>query len=701
MNISLKQPQFLHNAGRKLVNEDFIYPVAGTATNTSNLFIVSDGDRGTSKNDDGNTAAQMVAMGIATHFGNVVKDADLDLDQLEQGVTNAAGSLMKYLMRVTDSEGISASFALVHFGTTRVTLAWLGDSRVYYYNSHLKQINSSDQWDQDLGTPEPHARINGVATPPKVRMKYFAFQDLHPGDYFFLASSGMDQEINSQSLKYVFGAGKTAISEATPEELLKEISNLAENGSLQENYSCYLIPVAEVTVQPTTTGTPQGANATTALPVLAGGQEQDREDRLSNFLKWGFGGALAILVVTLLVIAFLESRDKPFQNLMAQGDSLLQAGGEANLNSNFSLATKEFRLAGQIFDSAATLASTASEKKWVDSMQNRLSAFMATNNPGMELEELPLDQLTLTPSQYLKNGNKFMEEGNHFAALQAFRNAQRLLKEKPDPSLELPKMQMAEAYLRVGNALYLQDNRNCELILDLYDNAYAIYQPADSSSPNWFQQADVNREVCKNILAAADTSTRSRGLPSASDFLADATREPVSNPSAANRRQAPPSMATTPPAPANNSAASTANQRTRGMDPAPSAQQMADLKRNLSDGKRQYIEAKEQNSAFLYRSSADKLERAGKALDGPGAYLLAYMYHSGLGVANDEAKALQYAQQSARANWPAGQYLYGFLLLERRNHRDTTTAVVSLRNAASQFYNDAVIKLDQLGIPVR
>ncbi|MEL6652889.1 MAG: hypothetical protein AAFQ87_18970, partial [Bacteroidota bacterium] len=83
-------------------------------------------------------------------------------------------------------------------------------------------------------------------------------------------------------------------------------------------------------------------------------------------------------------------------------------------------------------------------------------------------------------------------------------------------------------------------------------------------------------------------------------------------------------------------------------------------------------------------------------LDGPGSYMLAYMFHMGLGVAKDEAKALQYAQKSALKNWPAGHFLYAHLLLARANPRDTLTAKASLERAASQNYPDAIYRLQQL-----
>ena len=76
--------------------------------------------------------------------------------------------------------------------------------------------------------------------------------------------------------------------------------------------------------------------------------------------------------------------------------------------------------------------------------------------------------------------------------------------------------------------------------------------------------------------------------------------------------------------------------------------------------------------------------------------MLAYMYHSGLGVNADEAKAPQVCPAIGEENWPAGQYYYGYLLLQREYARDTVTALQSLQLAANQNYLDAIDLLVKL-----
>ncbi|MEZ4851591.1 MAG: tetratricopeptide repeat protein [Bacteroidia bacterium] len=139
-----------------------------------------------------------------------------------------------------------------------------------------------------------------------------------------------------------------------------------------------------------------------------------------------------------------------------------------------------------------------------------------------------------------------------------------------------------------------------------------------------------------------------------------------------------------------------ATRRTGLTQPTQSPEKAAELEKYLATGKRLFVKARSSESGYEYRTSADNLENAMPNLDGPGAYMLAFMYHSGLGVDKDETKALKYAQISALKGWAAGQYLYGHILLLRQYPRDSVTAIQSLTKAADQNYLDAINRLSEL-----
>lgn len=701
MKFALKQPQFLHESGQKSDNEDFIYPIEGKVNTDSRLFIVSDGDRGTSKNkaDSGSTASQLIAMGIATQFSNMLKEGDADQALLEKAVRYAQDSLTKYLERHPDSEGISASFALVHFGDTKVTLAWLGDCRVYHFNKNLKAVSSSDQWEADMESPSPEARLTGYNSTFKVRSRYYAYDDLHEGDKFFIASSGMDQEVHESSLKSVF----TSTIDNSPEEVMAEISNLIVGGLAQENYSAYLITLGNSTVEsePAKAGGFKGSTEKVKAETTAIGGIP--EDPGGKRLGWILGTVFAAAVILLLAFAYMETQDKPFEKLLNAGDTHLEAGKNANTNIEFQGAAEEFEMARAAYDSAASLASSEEERLLVIARQNELETFRKPN-PVMTLNlvDTPLEELTQSPAQYIKDGKEFVNVSNYSAALQAFRNAERLLAATPDADIDFPDEMVAQCYSAVANSVFATADRDCQQVLSYYQAAFDYYTPeSDEEHPEWYKNAQINAGACEANLAAArkdsiqssQQNSRSLSPATATEAIASATKEPVETGSPASRRVAP---ATATPS---STSSTNSSQRVRGVEnTTANAAELAEMKRLLSEGKRQYVEAKNQNSTYLYAASADKLTRSAQALDGAGAYLLAYMHHSGLGVQVDENKALEYAQLAARKKWPAGEYLYGHLLLERQNKRDTITAISSLKMSANQFYNDAIKRLEELGV---
>lgn len=695
MKFAIKQPQFLHEAGQKSDNEDFIYPIKDKSSTDSRLFIVSDGDKGESKNtvDHGGTAAQLIAMGIVTQFSNTLKEGDADQALLDKAVQHAQDSLTKYLMRNPESEGISASFALVHFGDTKVTLAWLGNCRVYHFNKNLKVVSSSDQWEADMDSPSPNARLDGHNKTAKVRSRYYTYEDLNKGDYFFIASSGMDQEVHVSSLKSVFAS----TIDHEPHQVMAEISNLIVGGLAQENYSAYLIPIASAVGAPETVASGSSTITKEQLSSTSSPIERVEEDPTVKRIGWIVGGIFTLAILMLLAFAYLETQDKPFERLLSNGDIHLEAGKNANTNIDFQGATEEFYMAKLAYDSAASLASTEEERLLVIAKQNELETFMKPVTAiELNLVESPLEELTQTPAQYIKDAYEFIDVSNYAAAIQSFWNAERLLKATPDPEVDFPDETVAECYAIVANSVFVAADRDCNQVLAYYQSAFEYYTPgSDAEHPEWYKNAQINAGACQATLAAAQDSAdsgqqnaRSIGPISATEAIASATKEPVhTDDGSAARRVAPAVTPTT-----------SASQRVRGAGTALSTAELAELKRLLSEGKRQYVEAKNQNSAYLYATSADKLERSGQALDGSGAYLLSYMYHSGLGVQVDEAKALEYAQLSARQKWPAGEYLYGHLLLARKNKRDTITAIGSLKMSANQLYLDAVKRLEELGV---
>ncbi len=705
MKVYLKQPNYLHKRGDKEENEDFIFPIPGDVSAESRLFIVADGDKGSSKGTQshGGVAAQSVAMGFANQFLNLLKEGDADQAFLESSLTYVQGTLLSYFGKRSEYEGSKASFCLLHFGSNKASLAWVGESQVYYYNSKHNTIHSSSQWEADMENPQRSAWIDG-RSPVQVRHKYFALEDLNNDDVFFLASGGLSNHLDPASLKSIFH--NVNVAKGGPEKMLAEIEDLILPDQQKEDQSCYLVSIAAVGIgakpEAATAEAASASGNSTPLTEPAPGR-----DRLARSLGWIFGGSLLVLLISLVVVAALEKNSNPFKNLVKQSSEHLQAGREANLDQDFGKGKDEFDMALHLLDSASQLATKPAELDQIDSIRKEIHAYLAISPASIDLNEIPLDQLTLTAEEYVNEGKEFFDKGNIISAYHSFRNAQRLMEAGKSGDTKLPADLVAETFIRLANQLYLQPNRDCQVVNQVYDRGFQLYPAASNEGvtlPEWVQTARINQGSCTAILAELQRRT--------GDSTVVPANKPADQPvaSASNQRSrslAPASSSSTSGQPASPRTSSPATSNSRLAAPTSSAAPAvrsatttatAAQKKALSEGMRLYEEAKAKNSPYLFKASAQQFEKAGPALDGPGAYLLAYLYHQGVGVQANSTKALQYAKQSALQQWAAGEYLYGFLLLERQNRRDTLTAISSLKLSANQLYVDAVRKLQDLGV---
>lgn len=106
-------------------------------------------------------------------------------------------------------------------------------------------------------------------------------------------------------------------------------------------------------------------------------------------------------------------------------------------------------------------------------------------------------------------------------------------------------------------------------------------------------------------------------------------------------------------------------------------------------------------AAFKAKNYAKSKEyfEAAKTLnqwDGEAAYMLSYLYHSGVGVEKNAAKAMENAEYAAKKQNASGLYLYSTMLLNKKTHKDTLIAVGKLAEASNLKQKDASILLNKI-----
>jgi len=701
MKIQIKRPVALHEAGGKSLNEDFIWPTKDKASADEELFIVCDGEGGPNA---GENASKLVGLSFAKFYASTPPVENSTQAYLEAALMKAEAALSAYKDDHEDKKQMRATLSLLHLGKTELCLAWVGDSQAYYYSHEKQELLGSNQ--AEFGTNE-QGFIEGTDKPATIKSVSFPYSQISDQDYFFLGSKGIAEQVGITTLNAMFSAK----NKPDPDFIIGEINSLSE-GFTKDNYSCYLIQV-EKSVQGTPIKSP-AAKITNTSPgktpeVMAASSMTSLEDSgadNSNLFRNIAVGALVLLLGWLFLVVYLGNKENKFDSYMAQAEQLIQSKNYYNANdqidSALSYVDREFKNANIEQEEMTQMKARANKRK------ADIATLLAASS-GTTREAFKLADLNLTAQEYIDWGNESMRLGKYQDALDNYEKAN--IKKAGAESPDIPVDSLAMAYLKLGNMLFDEQGKDCNMVLANLNKAFSYSESKVLDQSNSLYQQSLNRAKSCNLALGRSTkdlpqiAQNSRGLDQVNNT--DTEAEKGSKEAETKRIASNQPTSTSTKSPETNAPA---QQQTRSAEAAPTRRVSKSginstnlrpevesrLRKTLSHGKRFYSQAKDQDSDYLYKQSAIQLEQAAAVLDGSGAYLLAYLYHMGQGVDADKVKALKYAQKSALKNWPAGHYLYAHLLLLRGNARDTITAKQSLQRASDLNYLEAVKRLQQI-----
>ena len=133
MSYSLARFFVINEKGKRENNEDFVLPHKTDLAGNEKIFIVSDGVGGVNK---GEVASEIVCQSIfefsQQHFldKKILSEADL-----QQAITYTKQKMAAYIQTNRQAEGMAATLTLAYIGDQQVSLAWCGDSRIYYFRN--------------------------------------------------------------------------------------------------------------------------------------------------------------------------------------------------------------------------------------------------------------------------------------------------------------------------------------------------------------------------------------------------------------------------------------------------------------------------------------------------------------------------------------------------------------------------------------
>ena len=248
MNIKIHQPIAIHELGKRQNQEDAIYPAINKATTGDRLFLVCDGMGGHEK---GEVASNLVCDVLSDFINNknTVLTDELFKEALEQ----------VYVQLDSKDDGafkkMGTTMTLLYFHKEGCTLAHIGDSRIYHIRPASKQMlyksrdhslvydlyRSGEISFEEMKTSPQKNVITRALMPGKdnrVRADITHVTDIEPGDYFYLCSDGMLEEMEDMELLQLLSA------DSSNEKKRSQLVAATVDNS--DNHSAYLVQVSEV-----------------------------------------------------------------------------------------------------------------------------------------------------------------------------------------------------------------------------------------------------------------------------------------------------------------------------------------------------------------------------------------------------------------------------------------------------------------------
>lgn len=250
MTITLERPYAATEKGVRKKNEDCIYPLSELANAGQRLFMVCDGVGGAEK---GEVASALACDSFQTFFNTFLEEDDPSEDFINRAVHYTEARFDEYVTQHPEAQGMATTLTLLYIGESGITVAHIGDSRVYQFREGQIVFKTEDHsWVQfmvNLGliTKEEavvHPKKNIITqaisgTAHSVNADVTFIKDIRDGDLFFLCTDGTTECITDENLASIFCSGQNA-------ESIKDIIIDRCFKESKDNFSFYIVPIQSV-----------------------------------------------------------------------------------------------------------------------------------------------------------------------------------------------------------------------------------------------------------------------------------------------------------------------------------------------------------------------------------------------------------------------------------------------------------------------
>ena len=308
--ITIRQPLYFTEIGKKDNQEDFLYPSDPTPENR--VFIMCDGMGG---HDNGEVAS----MTAATALGDSLSECgQVDADAFEVALSKAYDALD--LIDTDSDRKPGTTMTCLCLNENSCMVAHIGDSRIYHirpslFNRETKRggilYQSADhslvndllkagEITEEEARDFPHKNVITRAMQPHLSKRYkadvFTFDDIREGDWFFLCSDGVLEQLSNEMLCEIL-----ADPDLDDGQKMEKIKAVCE-GQTKDNFTAWLIPVDKVVIDQDSGSTDiiqaeaEGALTQTEKALPQAAIRKDRKTAVVKMIGWIIG-LLAVLAI--------------------------------------------------------------------------------------------------------------------------------------------------------------------------------------------------------------------------------------------------------------------------------------------------------------------------------------------------------------------------------------------------------------------
>lgn len=251
MIIEIQQPIGIYEQGKRQNQEDCLYPRLDVASNADRLFVLCDGMGG---HENGEVASQLVCDVLPEFLREHRTDGVLTDDMLQDAIDEVFRRINAIDKGSARQMGTTLTMLALHQGGA--TMAHIGDSRIYHLRPPEGRIlyKSRDHslaydlflageitLDEMKNYPRKNvitrAIMPGLERQPRLDIAHTT--DIQAGDYFFLCSDGMLEQMSDGQLLAILSADDS--DEAKQHHLIDETQHNADN------HSAWIIAINNIT----------------------------------------------------------------------------------------------------------------------------------------------------------------------------------------------------------------------------------------------------------------------------------------------------------------------------------------------------------------------------------------------------------------------------------------------------------------------